>query len=676
MQDSLCQEQRYPKLEPYRQATSADMAEHRQTEEALRLSEERLAVASSGGRIGMFEWNIVAGTSLWNEQYARLLGFTPASATPALLSLPYQYSDWVERVHPEDVARVEADIRRCMEEHSPYEAEYRVVWPDGSVHWVTSRGVFQYDDRGQPQRMLGVVLDITERKRAEEQRQQFVSLAENSHEFIGMCDMRFRPFFVNAAGWRLVGLDGYDEAMQTSVKDFFFPEDQAFIMEDFFPKVLREGHGEVEIRFRHFKSGEPLWMIYAVFALTDAAGKPSGFATVSRNISERKRAEEELKAAKTAAETANEAKSRFLATVSHELRTPMNAIIGMTELTLDETLSPTVRENLETALSSSKNLLFLLNEILDFSRIEAGTFTLDAAPFQLRSLLNNTIKEMGVCAQERQLTLGCEVPPEAPDRLIGDEFRLRQALVNLLNNAIKFTPEGSVVVGVRTVRQTPETVELEFVVSDTGIGIAPEDQEKIFQPFTQADPSATRIRGGTGLGLAIVKTLVDMMGGRVWVRSELGRGSRFFFTAKFPLAERLPADGRTEHAAPLARAQRSLRILVAEDVPANQKLMSRILQKRGHTAEVAENGRRAVEMAQAESFDVVLMDVLMPVMDGTEATREIRKFNSSIPIIAMTAHAMKGDEDRFLQAGMDAYLAKPIDARLIVRTIEDWAERK
>jgi signal transduction histidine kinase/DNA-binding response OmpR family regulator len=565
--------------------------------------------------------------------------------------------------------------------------------------------------------------------------------------------------------------------------------------------------------------------------------------------------------ARTDAEQASQAKSRFLANVSHELRTPMNAILGMTELALAEELSPSVRDCLETAKESADSLLNLLNEVLDFSRIEAGKLQMESTSFRLREVLGKTLKPLGLRAYAKGLELACDIPAEVPDRLVGDPLRLRQVLVNLIGNAVKFTPSGEVVVRVKAEglgigdwglekgdarpsggeetleagrRQSsdeqpqslipnplPPQVTLHFAVQDTGVGISAEDQRKIFAPFTQADASTTRQFGGTGLGLAIADSLVGLMGGRLWVQSRAGSGSTFHFTVRLGLGKepgKEPADPvrkqlrnvpvlliddhstsreiirrvlaswsmRVETAAdvpaalarlheaaragqrfaimlanalmpgidsltlagwirdkpflagqvilmilpthrqamvkrsqelgamilekpisqsellsvmlealrgsgsaalpaaPAARAAvplaaRPLRILLAEDTRPSQKLALRILQRRGHSVEVAETGARAVELVRGEDFDVVLMDVQMPTMDGLEATRHIRRSEDSrkarIPVVAMTAHAMPGDQERCLEAGMDAYLAKPIHADELIETVERMASR-
>ena len=391
------------------------------------------------------------------------------------------------------------------------------------------------------------------------------------------------------------------------------------------------------------------------------------------------REKEELRRVKEAAVEANRAKDRLLADVSHELRTPMNAILGMLELALDEELTPNVRDHLQTAKHSADALLALLNQILDFSRIESGKIILESVPFSLRTVVEETRKTFSLRAVEKGLTLACEFSADVPDRLVGDPLRVWQVLVNLIGNAIKFTAHGGITVRASVHAEGPQNCLLEFVVSDTGVGISAADQQRIFAPFVQADSSTARNYGGTGLGLAIACNLVGVMGGRMWVESEPGRGSHFHFTARFDKSPDV-ADAPTAGIATgnghdrTPRPSRSLKVLLAEDNPANQKVALYFLGKFGHAVQVAPNGQDAIGLLQQDDFDIVLMDVQMPIMDGFEATAAIRSLEDSrkaqVPIVAMTAHATKGDEDRCLAAGMDAYVSKPINAQKLMELAE------
>ncbi|MDD2729993.1 ATP-binding protein [Malikia sp.] len=391
----------------------------------------------------------------------------------------------------------------------------------------------------------------------------------------------------------------------------------------------------------------------------------------------------ELERACAAAEAANRRKSEFLANMSHEIRTPMNGILGMTALALETGLDARQREYLSIVKSSADALLTIINDILDLSKIEAGKFTVERVPFALKPLIDDAVRLVATPARDKGLALVCELAPEVPEVVLGDPTRLRQVLLNLLSNAIKFTAQGSVDLDVSVTRQADGSERLRFTVTDTGAGIAHEQQALLFQPYAQENDSTARHFGGTGLGLSICRHLVELMGGSIGFTSEPGLGSRFCFLLPcrretLPEAGSLPTSGPPPNQP--ERRTRASRVLLVEDHPANQKLAIWLLQRQGHQVTLAENGAEAVRLMTALAFDVVLMDVQMPVMDGFEATRRIReqerqRGDKHHPIIAMTAGAIVGDREKCLAAGMDDYISKPITAQVLLAKLGYWLGR-
>ncbi len=704
-----------------------------------------------------------------------------------------------EALPPFEVEMVAKDGRRV-----PVEVSTRLIRHDGKLIG-----------------MQGVARDVTERERAEEElareRSLFNILMDSIPDTIYFKDTASRFTRINKAQAKMLGVKDPSEAIGKTDFDFFPPE----LAGDFYAaeqEICNSGQPLINSVEKIDKpDGQVCWLSATEVPIKDQGGRVIGLVGISRDITGRKQAEMDLQKAKEAAEAASRAKSEFLANMSHEIRTPLNGIIGMTELAMDTELTPEQQDYLTMVKTSADSLLSVINDILDFSKIEAGRLDLDLIEFNLRGSLGDTMKTLAPRAHQKGLELAFQVRPEVPEAVVGDPTRLRQIVLNLVGNAIKFTEQGEVTVHVERESETGEETWLHFICADTGIGISTEKQRVIFEAFAQADGSTTRKYGGTGLGLTISWQLVEMMGGRIWVESEAGKGSTFHFTARFgvpkgpperlvpeepanlrgmgvlvvddnatnrrileemlihwqmkpaladggwtalaalkralegkkafrlvlldaqmpemdgfTLAERIKENpelagatimmltsiGRLGDAArcrelgiaaylvkpirqsdlldailmalgkPVREAERpslvtrhSLRearqkwhILLAEDNAVNQELVTRLLEKRGHTVVVARNGKEAVKVVEEQAFDLVLMDVQMPELDGFEATAAIREKERGtgrrLPIVALTAHAMKGDRERCLGAGMDGYISKPIQVKELFETVE------
>lgn len=750
----------------------------------------------------IWEPDLESGALWWNQKAREVFGLTTeeAAADPDW---------WIDRVHPEDRERIARLMRAFLEGALPYwSVECRFRIGDGIYHSVLVRAFPLRNDGQRVVRFMGLMTDLTEQRVAERERDQLFTLSLDPM-CIGTSTgnfVRVNPAWEKAFGFTEA------EMQRTNFLEAVHPDDRPAAIAELEKRTAGEPTLELECRFL-CKGGAYKWFLWSVHS-----DGPQGLVyAVGKDITLRRQAETALKDAKDAAEAANRAKSELLANMSHEIRTPMNGVIGLTALVLDTNLTPEQREYLDAVKTSADSLLGILNDILDFSKIEARKLDCERIEFDLHKSIAAVAKALGLRAGQKNLELVAYVDPKVPPAVVGDPGRLRQILVNLAGNAIKFTERGEVVLRVEPAAKIGEDVELHFSVTDTGIGIPLERQQAIFQSFVQADSSLTRRFGGTGLGLAIASQLVQMMEGRIWLESEEGKGSTFHFTVRLRVAARRPEDavradvGLLEgmpvlvvddnetnlqilgkiltnwglkpelaisgpkaldilkHAAamghpfqmaildvrmpdmdgfavaqrikedpqlgapsillltsssetgdparcrelgvpaylakPVGEAElletirralrlttereaeaelvtrqaveegrRPLRFLIVEDNPVNRLLVTRLIAKQGHTATVVMNGRDALDALEKEHVDCVLMDVQMPVMDGFETTALIREKERNggghVPVIAMTAHAMAGDRERCLTAGMDDYVAKPLNTKELFSTVE------
>jgi len=770
----------------------------------LRASEERFELAVRGSTDGIWDWDVRTNEVFYSPRMKELIGYCDDE-------FPNVFASFESRLHLDDHDWVMHALNDHLRHHQPYDVEYRLRTKSGEYRWFRARGQAIWNDAGQAQRMAGSITDVTESHLL---RERFRLAVEASPAALLMVQQDGRIVMANSRGLTMFG---YAEAeligqpIELLVPQRYRAEHPAH-RDSFFNDPIQRARGAALELLGVRKDGSEFPVKVGLSPVLTAEGQAVICGVL--DITDQKKTLAAMEQAKAAAESASRAKSSFLANMSHEIRTPMNGIIGMAQLLAQTELRSHQRDYLMTIDESAHILLRLLNDILDFSKIEAGKLELECTDFRISESVARATQMMLLRAAEKGLEIACRVAPEIPDHLRGDSGRIQQVLVNLLGNAVKFTEVGEIFVNVNAESITADKVRLHISVSDTGIGIPADKRDQIFHPFEQAESSTTRRFGGTGLGLAISRQLVEMMHGRIWIDSELGRGSTFHFTAEFGIAADQhrpdPAELVSLHGLPVlvvddnftnrrilsemlqhwhmqpvladsaAAARHSLqtaaasqrpirlilldhhmpgedgirfaeslrgklndgpcpiimissgcspidvdlgqkygigrfmtkpviasellnevlrqfglyttarpaelpsvaphlqieprRVLLVEDNEINRRVAVGLLRSRGHQVVLAENGQQAVDTLADQEFDVVLMDMQMPVMDGYEATAAIRQrehqIGGHIPIVAMTAEALKGDRERCLAVGMDDYVSKPINPVEMYRAIE------
>lgn len=649
-------------------ALQEDITIERASQEALRRSEERWQFALEGAGDGVWEYNFQTREVFFSLQSKKMIGF-------AEQQFPNCFDAWQSRIHPDDLKVLdETDIHYKSGLMSHHQREFRIRNAAGQYIWILDRGmVVSRLENGQPLRIIGTHSDITERKTAEQaltfKEEKYRKIIANMDLGILEADLKgviqyANQSFLDMCGYEMNEILGIDaNAFLASLQN------EAFLQE----KVVsrQKGKSDVyEIAIKN-KGGEICWLLVSASQSFNEKGELIGFTRIYLNITDQKKLQDELLVARELAEASSRAKETFLANMSHEIRTPMHAISGMVALLLKTKLTTTQKFNLEVIRTASENMIIILNDILDLSKLEASKLVIENVGFELEPVLKKAVQVMKIKANEKHLDLALEINLDGIHGVLkGDPFRLNQILFNLMSNAIKFTEAGQIRVHCQLEKNEGNRQFLRFEVSDTGIGMDPEFLEHLFEKFSQEHQSTSRTYGGTGLGMNITRELIALMGGVISVQSRKGEGSRFTCILPFETGYQsdLPAELKADHVGVVFK---DLQVLLVDDNEMNRLVANTLLHNLGAVVTEAVNGRKAVDLiTENPAFDVILMDIQMPVMDGIEATALIRKrVGNKIPILALTANAMKSDVEKYKNAGMDAVLSKPFTEHGLVNLL-------
>jgi PAS domain S-box-containing protein len=639
-----------------------DITYVKETELKLSDSQKRWGFAIEGNGDGLWDWNLLSDEIFYSNRLKEILELTSDTKF-------YPSYKWKQKVHPDDAQLVHETFDELLKgDAKTFHIEHRMLIQNGKYRWVLNRGIItDTTSYGVPTRIIGTLVDISKRKKQEKEIAQSKEMLADAQRLAKLGSWSYiiesQKVEFSQEMYSIFEIQDEDIPTYQTFINAIHPDDKESV-QDIIEEALEYKH-PYEFQHRIIMQDGHIKHCISIGIITFSEEDHSYVLKATlQDISEHKKIEHTIQDAKQSAENANQAKSDFLANMSHEIRTPLNGVIGLTDLTLETDLSEEQRNYLTRAKTSSHALLNVLNDILDYSKIEAGKLDIENIPLSLEQIVKNVYDLFSFQALEKNIELNYKIDQDIPPVILGDPLRLTQIINNLIGNALKFTQKGTIDITISSIGKTSKICELEFAIHDTGIGMSSEQSEKLFRAFSQADVSTTREYGGTGLGLSISKQLVDMMDGSIWVTSKKDVGSTFSFTLMAEISPLLHLDNQnSKFKANEYEPLSGNTILLVEDNEINQLVATKNLEKYDLDIVIANNGLEAIEYVKTHNFDLILMDLQMPIMGGIEATQKIRKIDlkSTTPIVAMTAAVMEKDKALTEEAGMNAHLAKPLN---------------